>query len=42
MEAKAEPKFNKWIQDRRGKTIFQEKGRKCLDDKFINNEEINY
>ena len=38
---KVEPKLINRIQDRRGKTIFQEKGRKCLGcDKFINNEEI--
>ena len=36
---KIEPKLISRIQDRRGKTIFQKKGRKCLGcDKFISNE----
>ena len=38
---KVEPKLISRIQDRRGKTIFQEKNTKCIDcDKFINDEEI--
>ena len=37
---KIEPKLISRIQDRRGKTIFQEKSRKCIGcDKFINSEE---
>ncbi len=36
---KIEPKLISRIQDRRGKTIFQEKSRKCIGcDKFINEE----
>ena len=36
---KIEPKLISRIQDRRGKTIFQEKNRKCIGcDKFINEE----
>ena len=36
---KIDPRLITRIQDRRGKTIFQEKMRKCIDcDKFINNE----
>ncbi len=36
---KIEPKLISRIQDRRGKTIFQEKSRKCVGcDKFINEE----
>ena len=36
---KINPKLISRIQDRRGKTIFQEKNRKCIGcDKFINNE----
>ncbi len=36
---KVEPKLISRIQDRRGKTIFQEKNRKCIGcDKFINDE----
>ncbi len=36
---KIEPKLISRIQDRRGRTIFQEKSRKCIGcDKFINNE----
>ena len=38
---KIEPKLITRIQDRRGKTIFQNKDRKCIGcDKFINDEEI--
>ncbi len=38
---KVEPKLISRIQDRRGKTIFLEKSRKCIGcDKFINDEEI--
>ncbi len=38
---KIEPKLISRIQDRRGKTIFTEKGRKCLGcDKFINEDQI--
>ena len=38
---KIEPKLISRIQDRRGKTIFQAKNRKCIGcDKFINNENI--
>ena len=37
---KIDPKLISRIQDRRGKTIFQEKSIKCIGcDKFINNEE---
>ena len=36
---KIEPKLISRIQDRRGKTIFHKKNRKCIGcDKFINNE----
>jgi penicillin-binding protein 1A len=36
---KIEPKLISRIQDRRGKTIFKEKNRKCIGcDKFINEE----
>jgi penicillin-binding protein 1A len=36
---KIEPNLISRIQDRRGKTIFQEKNRKCIGcDKFINEE----
>ena len=36
---KIEPKLISRIQDRRGKTIFKEKNRKCIGcDDFINNE----
>ena len=36
---KIDPKLISRIQDRRGKTIFQEKNRKCIGcDKFINEE----
>ena len=38
---KIEPKLISRIQDRRGKTIFQLKSRKCIDcDKFVNNDKI--
>ena len=38
---KIEPKLISRIQDRRGKTIFLEKKRKCIGcDKFINNDKI--
>ena len=38
MEEKIDPKLISRIQDRRGKTIFQEKSVKCIGcDKFINN-----
>tara|TARA_Y100000768_G_scaffold111526_1_gene82128 strand:- start:9981 stop:12344 length:2364 start_codon:yes stop_codon:yes gene_type:complete len=38
---KIEPKLISRIQDRRGKTIFIEKGRKCIGcDKFINEDQI--
>ena len=38
---KIEPKLISRIQDRRGKTIFNQKNRGCIGcDKFINNEEI--
>ena len=40
MEEKIDPKLISRIQDRRGKTIFQEKSVKCIGcDKFINNSE---
>ena len=36
---KIDPRLISRIQDRRGKTIFQEKSRKCIDcDKFIDND----
>ena len=39
MEEKIKPKLISRIQDRRGKTIFQQKSRKCKGcDKFINKE----
>ena len=38
---KINPKLITRIQDRRGKTIFQEKGRKCIGcDKFISDENV--
>jgi len=38
---KIQPKLISRIQDRRGKTIYQEKSKRCVGcDKFINNEEI--
>ena len=42
-EKKIEPKLITRIQDRRGKTIFNVKNRKCLGcDKFINNAEFGF
>tara|TARA_A100001015_G_scaffold242824_1_gene277550 strand:- start:3913 stop:6276 length:2364 start_codon:yes stop_codon:yes gene_type:complete len=38
---KIQPKLISRIQDRRGKTIYQDKSKRCVGcDKFINNEEI--
>ena len=42
-EKKVNPNLISRIQDRRGKTIFQNKNRKCLGcDKFINIGQKNY